>query len=567
MSTAPPTTAATAPDTAAARGEHEVDLLVLGSGAGGMATAISAAHQGLDTLVVEKAPAFGGSTALSGGGVWIPNNPVLRREGVEDTRESVLEYLEGVTGGEVSRARLEAFADHGPELMELLDTSPHMRFFWVEGYADYHPDLPGGRALGRTIEPIPFDTRKLGEDEQYQQANLLKGPMGLWVTSRDYHDLAMAKRTWAGRRATLKAAWRVASNMVRRRHMAAGGRALAARMRMVMKDMGIPLWLEAPADELLVEDDRVVGAVISRLGGRVVVRARRGVVLATGGFEHGQALRDQWLPAGGTENISAGAASNTGDGITMGQRVGADLGLMDDAWWMPSVSTPGGRVIPLVSERAIPRSVIVSGQGRRFTNEAAPYVNFVHDQLEGGHVPAWFVMDTTARSRYPFAQLLPGQPFPGGWHEAGMVHVADTIEDLAKAIDAPPTELRDTVDRFNEFARSGTDRDFGRGDNAYDRYYGDPNLPNPNLDEITTPPFIAVRIEVGDLGTKGGVVCDEHSRVLRADGTPIPGLYATGNASASVMGRDYAGAGATIGPAMAFGHVAARHAATVTAPA
>lgn len=543
------------------RNEGEVDLLVLGSGAGGMATAITAAHRGLQTLVVEKASGFGGSTALSGGGVWAPNNPTLRRAGLHDSRESVLEYLEAVTDGEVPRSRLEAFVDRGPQCMQLLDASPHMKFFWVEGYSDYHPHLPGGRAAGRTIEPVPFDTRALGEDDARQQEHTLKGPMGLWVTSRDYHDLAMAKRTWAGRRATLKAAWRVASNVVRRRHMAAGGRALAARLRMVMKDLEIPLWLDSPATELVVEDDRVVGAIVSRDGRPLVVRARHGVVVATGGFDHSQELRDQWLPEGGRPDVSAGAASNTGDGIALGQQLGAELALMDDAWWMPSVRTPGGRVIPLVSERAIPRSVIVSGDGRRFTNEAAPYVTFVHDQLAGGHVPAWFVMDATARARYPFAQILPGQPFPDRWSREGLVHTAGSIAELADAIGAPRESLEETVRRFNEFALSGTDRDFGRGGNAYDRYYGDPNLANPNLDIITDAPFHAIRIEVGDLGTKGGLVCDQHSRVLRADGSPIEGLYATGNASASVMGRDYAGAGATIGPAMVFGYVAADHAA------
>jgi 3-oxosteroid 1-dehydrogenase len=545
--------------------DHEVDLLIVGSGGGGMAAALAAVDAGLSTLIVEKSESFGGSTAISGGGIWIPNNPTLRRKRIVDDRASVLRYLETITGGTVPRARLEAFVDNGPPLMELLDASPHLDFFWVKGYSDYHPEEEGGRPMGRTIEAKPFDTRKLGEDEKHQRRNMMKGPMGLWVTAKDYHDLAMVKRTWKGRLTVLIAAWRVVSNIFRRRNMATGGRALIARMRMALKDAGVPLWLSTPAQDLILgEDGTVKGMTVVRDGKIVRVRGRRGVLLASGGFEHNDTMRETYLPEGGRVNVSAGAVENQGDGILAGQRIGAEVDLMDDAWWMPSVRHPKGAVIPLVSERAIPRAVIVSAEGRRFTNEAAPYVNFVHDQLAGGHVPAWFIMDATARSRYPFAQSLPGQDFHRSFYEGGVVHKAATLAELAERIDVPADALEETIRRFNGFARAGRDEDFGRGDSAYDRYYGDPTLDNPNLDEITDGPFYAIRIEVGDLGTKGGLVCDEHSRVLRADGTVIEGLYATGNASASVMGNEYAGAGATIGPAMTFGYVAARHAAGIT---
>jgi 3-oxosteroid 1-dehydrogenase len=542
--------------------DHEVDLLIVGSGGGGMAAALSAHDAGLSTLIVEKSETFGGSTAISGGGIWVPNNPALRRRGAVDDPASVVRYLEVITEGRVPRARLEAFVEHGPALMELLERSGHVEFFWVKGYADYHPEAEGGRPLGRTVEAKPFDTRKLGEDEQHQRANLMKGPMGLWVTAKDYHDLAMVKRTWRGRRAVLVAAWRVVTNLFRRRHMATGGRALVARLRMALKTAGIPLWLGTPAQDLIVGDDgRVEGMTVLRDGQVVRVRGRRGVLLASGGFEHNPELREQYLPEGGRENISAGAVENEGDGILAGERIGAALDLMDDAWWMPSVRHPRGAVIPLVSERAIPRAVIVDGQGQRFTNEAAPYVNFVHDQLAGGHLPAWFITDATGRKRYPFAHALPGQELPGSFYKHGIAHKAGSLRELAERIEVPAEALEATVRRFNGFAREGEDRDFGRGESAYDRYYGDPTLPNPNLDEITDAPYYAVRIEVGDLGTKGGLVCDEHSRVLRPDGSAIEGLYATGNASASVMGNEYAGAGATIGPAMVFGYIAARHAA------
>ncbi|MGP4022343.1 FAD-binding protein [Actinomadura sp. 3N407] len=542
--------------------DHEYDLVIVGSGGGGMAAALAAHDAGLSPLIIEKGKRFGGSTAVSGGGIWIPNNPTLKARGHDDSRESVRRYLDLLTEGRVPAARLDAFVDNGPAAMELIGQSRWMKFFWTKGYADYHPEYEGGRPLGRSIEAKPFDTRKLGEDEKYQRPNSMKGPLGLWITAKDYHDLAMAKRTWAGRRASMVAVWRVSSNMIRRRHMATGGRALAARLRMALKDAGLPLWLKTTMTELVTDEDgRVTGVVATRDGATVRIRGRKGVLLATGGFDHNQEMRDKYLPKGGQQDFAMGARELTGDGIRAGESVGAALDLMDDAWWMPAVRHPAGATIPLLSERCIPRSVIVSQDGRRFTNESAPYVNFVHDQLEGGHVPCWFVMDAKARSRYPFAQILPGAPIPKAFYDAGIAFKADTLEELAGEIDVPADALAATVRTFNGHARDGKDPDFGRGDSAYDRYYGDPNLKNPNLDVIDTAPYYAFRMEVGDLGTKGGLVSDEHARVLRGDGTVIEGLYVTGNSSASVMGNEYAGPGATIGPAIVFGYIAARHAA------
>ena len=541
--------------------DHEVDFLIVGSGGGGMTAALAAHDCGLSTIVVEKGKRFGGSTGISGGGIWIPNNPTLRRKGHDDSRESIRRYLDELTEGKVPPARLDAYIDQGPVMMELLDRSKWWNLYWTKGYADYHPEYEGGRPLGRSVEPKPFDTRKLGEDEKYQRPNSMKGPLGLWVTGKDYHDLAMVKRTWRGRWASVVAAWRVSSNVLLRRHMATGGRALVARLRMMLKDADIPLWLRSPMTQLIVEDGRVVGALVEREGSAVRIRARRGVLLAAGGFEHSTAMRERFLPESGRPNHSLGARENTGDGIRAGQELGAATDFMDDAWWMPSIDHPAGATIPLVSERAIPRQVIVSADGNRFTNEASPYVNFVHDQLAGEHEPAWFVMDARARSRYPFAQILPGAPFPKDFYAAGIVHRANSLGELAGSIAVPAEALQATVERFNGFADAGVDTDFHRGESAYDRYYGDPTLKNPNLDRIDKAPFYAVRIQIGDLGTKGGLVCDEHGRVLRPDGSVIEGLYATGNNSASVMANEYAGPGATIGPSMVFGYIAARHAA------
>lgn len=541
--------------------DMDIDFVVVGSGGGGMAAALTAAEVGLSTLIVEKATAFGGTTGVSGGGIWIPNNPALRRAGHDDSRESIHAYLTTITKGSIAPERIDAYIDHGPAAMALLEKSEWLDFFWVKGYSDYHPELEGGRPLGRSVEAKAFDTRKLGELEHDLRPNGMAGPLGLWVSAKDYHDLAMVKRTWRGRWMSVVAAWRVASNVIRRRHMATTGRALVARLRLAVRDAGIPLWLDSPMTELLVEDGVVAGVVVERDGAPVRVLARRGVLLASGGFDHNAAMREQYLPEGGKPDISGGVGENTGDGILAGTDLGAATDLMDDAWWMPSVMHPAGAVIPLVSERSIPPSVIVSARtGERFTNEAAPYVNFVHDQLEGGHVPLWFVMDAKARSRYPFARVLPGADFPKAYYEAGTVHRDETIEGLAARIGLPAGSLTETIERFNGYARSGKDLDYGRGDSAYDCYYGDPTLQNPAMDTLDRGPYYAVRVEAGDLGTKGGLLTDEHARVLREDGSVIDGLYATGNTSASVMGNEYPGAGGTIGPSIVFGYVAAQHA-------
>jgi 3-oxosteroid 1-dehydrogenase len=335
-----------------------------------------------------------------------------------------------------------------------------------------------------------------------------------------------------------------------------------ARLRLALAEAGAELWLDAPLLDLLRDESGVVvGAVVERDGVPCRVRARKGVIVASGGFDHNDAMRKEYLPEIGRDDMSGGAESNTGDGILAGQAVGAAVDLMDDAWWMPSIRRPEGRVQALVAERSIPNSLIVTPAGERFTNEASPYVTFVHEQIAGGHTHLWFVMDQVARRRYPFGAQVPGKDFPDSWYAAGLVHRAPTLAGLAAAIGVPADSLVATVDRYNALVPGGRDTDHGRGDSAYDRYYGDPTLPNPVLGTVLEAPFLAVRVEAGDLGTKGGLLTDEHARVVDGAGQVIPGLYATGNAAASVMGNDYAGAGATIGPAMVFGYVAALHAA------
>jgi 3-oxosteroid 1-dehydrogenase len=546
--------------------DRAFDVVVVGSGAGGMTAALAAHAAGASVLLLEKASQFGGSTALSGGGVWAPNNPTLLRRGLGDDPADVRRYLDAVVGDRVPAARLDAFVAAAPLALDFLEhQSEHMRFFWCRGYSDYHPEYPGGRAQGRSIEARPIDKRKLREMERDLLPSMAGGPVGLWITATDFHDLGQLTRTWLGKRALLRAAGRLAVNVVRRRRMATMGQALVTRLRLALSDARVEVLLGARVAEIVTDGDgRVVGVVADREGEPLRVSAAKGVILATGGFDHDPELRAKYLTAI-DHDWSLGAPSNTGDGIRLGEEAGAAVDLMDDAWWMPAVELPRNRLFPLVSERSMPGSIIVNQSGKRFTNESSPYVNFTHDQLrlesaEGGHVPAWFVMDGRARRRYQFAGIAPGMKFPKSWYAIGTLFQAANLNELAGKISVPADALAASVSKFNAAARAGRDDDFQRGDSAYDRYYGDPTLPNPCLNELSKAPFYAVKLVPGDLGTKGGLATDEHARVLREDGSVVDGLYAVGNTSASVMGNEYAGPGATIGPSITFGWIAARHA-------
>ena len=362
--------------------------------------------------------------------------------------------------------------------------------------------------------------------------------------------------------ASAKIAGRMARGRLLRRHTLSMGQALAAGLRAGLLSTQVPVWLNTPLTGLEMTGGRVTGARVIRDGQPAVITASRGVVLAAGGFErNGEMRRRYQRPPIGTE-WTTGAAGNTGDAILAGQDAGAALDLMEDAWWGPSIPLPSGPYFCL-AERSLPGCLLVNGAGQRFVNEAAPYVDTVHAMYDGHsaatpHIPCWLIFDQRYKSTYVFAGRPPGRPFPRRWYEAGAVYRAPTIAELAGQIGVDAQGLDKTVARFGEFAQAGTDEDFHRGDSAYDRYYGDPRRrPNPNLAPLDRPPFYAARIVPGDLGTKGGLVTDERARVLRADGSPIPGLYAAGNASAAVMGHSYAGAGATIGPAMTFGYIAA----------
>jgi 3-oxosteroid 1-dehydrogenase len=536
----------------------EYDAVVVGAGAAGMTAALTTARSGLSTLVIEKAPVYGGSTARSGAGIWIPNNEVILAAGVPDTPSKADTYMAAVVGPQVPAARRQAFLANGPRTIAFLLRWTPLRFSFMAGYPDYYPELPGGMPNGRSIEPQALDANILGAEYARLNPSYVPTPAGTVIYDVDYKWLSLIARHPKGLATATEIVWRYLELSAQGKKPITMGQALAGGLRAGLLAADVPVWLDTPLLDLHVENGRVAGVVARRNGREVLIRARRGVVVGSGGFEHNERMRKQYQAAPIGTEWTVGASSNTGDGIEAGERAGGALGLMDDSWWGPMIPLPDGPWFCL-SERTLPGTIFVNQAGKRFVNEAAPYSDVVHVMYEKQHVPCWMITDQDYRNRYLFKDLAPLLPYPDGWYAAKDW----TISGLASKIGVPAAALKATVDRFNGQARAGRDTDFHRGDSAYDAYFADPtNLPSPCLAPIWLPPYYAFKIVPGDLGTKGGLVTDARARVLRPDGTVIPGLYAAGNASAAVMGHSYAGAGSTLGPAMTFGHVAGLDLAT-----
>ncbi|WP_435283756.1 3-oxosteroid 1-dehydrogenase [Streptomyces koelreuteriae] len=535
------------------------DVVVIGSGAAGMTAALTAAGQGLSCVVLEKAPTFGGSAARSGAGIWIPNNPVLLAAGVPDTPAKAAAYLAAVVGPDIPADRQRAFLAHGPATISYVMAHSPLRFRWMEGYSDYYPELPGGLPNGRSIEPDQLDGRVLGPELARLNPPYMGVPAGMVVFSADYKWVTLAAVNAKGAAVAAQCLARGTAAALRGEKPLTMGQSLAAGLRAGLRSAGVPVWLNTPLTDLHVENGTVTGAVVTRDGALGLVRARRGVIVGSGGFEHNAAMRARFQRQPIGTDWTVGAKENTGDGILAGERLGAALDLMDDAWWGPAIPVPGQPYFCL-AERTLPGGLLVDGSGRRFVNEAAPYSDVVHTMYDAPEaIPSWLITDQNYRNRYLFKDVLPTLPLPAAWYDSGAAHKAWSLDALAASIGVPAAALRTTVDRFNSQARRGEDPDFHRGDSAYDHYYTDPSvLPNSCLAPLWLPPYHAFRIVPGDLGTKGGLLTDARARVLREDGSVIPGLYAAGNASAAVMGHSYAGAGSTIGPAMTFGYIAAR---------
>ncbi len=559
--------------------DRTVDLLVMGSGAAGISAAVRAHDLGLSVLLVEKSDLFGGNTAMSGGVCWVANNSGMAKEGLSDSDEDGFRYLKHITKGEVPDDRLWLYIRESKRVLDYLQANTHVRYVPLAKYTDYYPEAPGGRPGGRSMDPVPFDGAKLREDlirlrRPHPQSQIL-GKFG--ITAREAQAAI-----GVGLKTMLFMAWQMTLYMLRhfkrkrwgRDTKLCAGNSLMGRLLLSLKERDVPMWLNTSVTELVFEGDQVVGAVLDQEGAIVRVRTNRGTVLAAGGFSRNLEMRKQYQRHPISTEWTAGTPSNTGDAIRLGRDAGGALKLMDEAWWTPVSLVPKSPYSwVLVVEKSLPHGLFVNQHGKRFTNEAAPYIDVVNGMYEdvaktGTADPRWFhIFDATYRRSSiagPVApgKVMPDKQLPRRYRDGNFLYRADTLEELCEQLDLPVDSTKATIARFNEYAVKGEDPDYNRGWSAQDRYYGDPRVkPNCSLGPVETAPFYAVRIYPGDLGTKGGLVTDEHSRVLKEDGRPIPGLYAAGNTSASVMGRTYPGAGGTIGPALTFGFLAAEDAA------
>ena len=526
------------------------DVVVLGSGAAGMVAAIAAADEGADVGLYEKTDLIGGTSAMSGGIIWMPNNHLQEEAGVEDSRAGALDYLDALSLGQIDSDMAAAFVDAGPEMLRYLEANTPCSFHLIPSYPDYHPEHPGGLAGGgRSIDNGLFSSEDLGE----------------WAARvrnhRGANPVMLVETPLGG--ATDMPGPQVIRERIGSRHNGMGLALVGALLRGVL-DRGIEPVIGARARRLLVEDAAVAGVQFDDR----LVRARRAVIIATGGFEWNDELVRTFLR--GPMTAPAGSPDNTGDGLEMTMEVGARLGNMRNAWWVPVIRVPGQETFdhPSVNlvllERTRPGSLMVNGQGVRFANEAGNYnamggVLHAFDPSTFGYpnLPCWLVFDHAYKLRYDVAGFGPGEEVPD-WMQVG----ANPAE-LAAAIGVPADALEATIERFNAHVAVGRDPDFGRGASAYDTFNGDHSLDGvaATLGALDTPPFYAVEMESGALGTNGGPKTDTRCRVLSSSGGVIPGLYAAGNAMAAPTGMVYGGAGGTLGPAMTTGFIAGRDAA------
>ncbi|WP_417600192.1 FAD-dependent oxidoreductase [Pararhodobacter oceanensis] len=560
---------------------HEVDVLVVGSGAGGLATAVAAAHRRLDVLVVEKEPVFGGTTARSGGWMWVPGNGPAMRAGVEDSAEKARTYLQHEAGEHFDAERVDAFLEAGPKAVSFFEDNTNLLFDLGPFFADYHPDAPGGMDGGRSIVARPFDGRELGSEirrlrpplkeitflgmmigsgkELLHFFNVMRSPVSAFYVGKLFmkflYDMA-----FYGRPMRLM-----------------NGNALVGRLAKSAFDKDVPIWTHAPVSKLLRDDSgRVIGARVERRDGPVEVIARKGVVLAAGGFPQDALRRKELMPhaPSGYEHVSPAPPGNTGDGLRLGESAGAvvDTTLPHAAAWVPISRPvrPDGTLgtFPHFVDRSKPGVIAVTRSGRRFVNEANSYHDFCQAMVkrcreeggEGAEPAAWFITDHRAFRKYGLGFAKPAPvPFKS-LIKNGYLLQGKTLADLAAQIGADPAQLQQTVAEFNGPAARGEDPAFGKGTTSYNRSLGDPEHgPNPCLAPLKDGPFYAVRLYVGDLGTFAGLKTNSNAQVLDEGGKPLDGLYSVGNDAASIMGGNYPGGGITLGPAITFGYIAARH--------
>ncbi len=537
--------------------ELETDVLVVGTGGAGLTAAVLAGDNDAKVAVIERSDKVGGTTAVSGGGVWVPNNHLMAEKGWSDSKEDALKYCKALVGGRVDDKLVETYVDKAPEMIKFIEENTPLRMECV-AMPDYHPELEGGHTgeSSRTLSPLLFDKNLLGD----AQANLRPNPFtGIPVTLGEMLE-------WE----TLGKPFQMPFDLIKERMeegLAGLGESLIGSLYKACLDRGIEPILNTRARELVMKEGRVVGLLAEQEGDDFLINTSKGVILASGGFEWNDELKARFLPGKITHPLSP--PHNEGDGLKMAMAIGADLGNMSENWGFPSIFAPGveydGRPMNqcCYAERSLPHSIIVNPKGTRFVNEAANYNDMSKpfwimdpNTCAYANLPSWLILDQQYFDKYSCMMIMPGSPVPE------YVGRADALEDLAEKVGIDSAGLATTVNRFNAHAVKGVDPDFDRGKSIYDNAYGDPaHKPNQNLGTIEKPPFYALQVYCGTIGTKGGPVTNANAQVMHVSGDPIPGLYAAGNVTAGVSGPAYWGGGGTIGPAMVFGYLAGRHAA------
>ncbi|KHK88991.1 FAD-dependent oxidoreductase [Novosphingobium malaysiense] len=545
------------------------DFIVVGSGGGSMCAALYLKSVGLNPLVLEKTEFIGGSTAMSGGVLWIPNNSLNREAGLQDSPEKGRQYLDTLTtspdpGRGGTQARRHAFVDQGPEMIDFL-RAQGIELLRADGYSDYYDDSPGGMAEGRAIVAKVFDVKRLGKE---WASKLRLTGLTLPLTIREVCKIVLIKKTWEAKQIAMRMTLRQLQNKLFGKQLVGTGAALQGRMLEACVKAGAEIRINSPVCEFIMENGAVRGVVVRKDGSEERILSRYGVLINAGGFSHNPEMRARYQPEVKTLWSSANPG-DTGEMIEETLRVGGSVDAMDESWWISTSMPPEHQGIwPLhITEIAKPHTIMVDAQGNRFCNEGASYMEVGQMQLARHRsgveaIPGWMVFDSQYHKDYMTAGTMPGAKFPKKWLDSGYIQVADTLAELAGKCGIDASGLEKTVERFNGFARSGVDLDYHRGRRQYDRWFGDPtHKPSPSLGTLEKGPYYALKIYPGDVGTAGGIVADEFARALTPTNDIIENLYATGNSSAPVCGRYYVGPGTSIGASFTFGYIAAKHAA------
>ena len=546
------------------------DFVVVGSGGGSMCAGLVMRNAGRSALILEKTPVVGGTTARSGGVMWIPNNPFMKRDGVEDSFAKAMTYLDSVVDETdapgTSRERRAAYVREAPRMVEFL-LRQGVKLTRASRWPDYYDERPGGSQQGRTVVAELFDLNELGA----WKSRLRPGMVDAAAYVEEGMKLRTLKVSWEAKRTLLKIGARTIVARLTGKHYTTAGAALQGRMLQAALKAGVEIRTESPVRELVVENGAVKGVVTEKDGRPWRVGARLGVLVNAGGFARNQEMRDRYQPGTRAEwsNVPEG---DTGEMIQEMMHQGARVGQMEEMVGYQSSPAPGTENDPvkpgLQAALASPHAILVDQTGARYQNEGGSYMAFCQGMLARNQIvpaaPSWGLFDSQHRRKYGVPGAMAGGKAAARWIEQGYVKKADSLAALAELTGMDPAILEASVERFNGFVAKNRDEDFHRGEREYDRWLGDPtHKPSPTLGTIAEAPFYAMPVVPGDVSTYGGVVTDEKARVLREDGSIISGLYATGVSTASAMGRTYPGAGCSVGPSFTFGFVAAKHAAGV----